>query len=338
MASHIALATTLEYATLLAIINDRMYDGIKGLDPATTTVTNQPTNAIRWNSALKKDQRWDGANWIDKVDVYAISISGLAATATALATPRTINGVSFNGTGNISINLNNSISLSNAGDGIAPGGSFNGSANRIISYNSVGAPSAAGAGALGTWNISILGNAATVSGGAYLAGSQTFTGVKTFSAITKFAAGTAAAPSISFGDDDTGLYNGGANNIGFSTNGVKAGEMTAGGHLVMVGNVTSYSDERLKKNWAPLVPDVCGRLSTVLAGTFDRVDVPQEGRFVGVSAQSLQEVIPEAVMTDENGLLSVAYGPAALALCVELAKEIISLRQRIANLEKSNAN
>jgi hypothetical protein len=44
--------------------------------------------------------------------------------------------------------------------------SFNGSINRDISYNSIGAPSQTGALASGTqWNISILGNAATVTNG-----------------------------------------------------------------------------------------------------------------------------------------------------------------------------
>ena len=52
-------------------------------------------------------------------------------------------------------------------DGLgATGVSFNGSINRDISYNSIGAPSQTGALASGTqWNISILGNAATVTNG-----------------------------------------------------------------------------------------------------------------------------------------------------------------------------
>jgi hypothetical protein len=35
-------------------------------------------------------------------------------------------------------------------------------------------------------------------------------------------------------------------------------------------------------------------------------------------------------MEDSDGTMSVAYGNAALALCVELAKEIVQLRKAIA--------
>jgi hypothetical protein len=50
---------------------------------------------------------------------------------------------------------------------------------------------------------------------------------------------------------------------------------------------------------------------------------------VGVSANSLQEVMPEAVQKHDNGLLSVAYGNAALAAVIELAKRVVSLEKRI---------
>lgn len=66
---------------------------------------------------------------------WGIGISGNAATATALQTARTINGVSFNGTANISVNLNNSLS---AGNGLATMTAFNGSAAQTVA---LGTPS-----------------------------------------------------------------------------------------------------------------------------------------------------------------------------------------------------
>jgi hypothetical protein len=54
-------------------------------------------------------------------------------------------------------------------------------------------------------------------------------------------------------------------------------------------------------------------------------------RQVGVSAQSLQPLLPEAVLEGEH--LSVAYGNAALAACVELAKELVKLKQEILELK-----
>lgn len=68
-------------------------------------------------------------------------------------------------------NTTNSITVNNGGAGDNSSFTFNGSAARTISYNSVGAPSQTGALASGSsWNISILGNAATVTSGIYTYG------------------------------------------------------------------------------------------------------------------------------------------------------------------------
>lgn len=108
-------------------------------------------------------------------------------------------------------------------------------------------------------------------------------------------------------------------------------DATFGRNLAAVGNVTAYSDERLKTNWQPLAPDFLTRFSRVKTGVYDRIDngVTQ----VGVSAQSLREVLPQAVLEDDKGTLSVAYGNAALAACVELAKRVVEQEERIARLE-----
>ncbi|MGH7750086.1 MAG: tail fiber domain-containing protein, partial [Candidatus Dormibacteria bacterium] len=97
------------------------------------------------------------------------------------------------------------------------------------------------------------------------------------------------------------------------------------------GNVTAYSDERLKKDWAPLADAFIPRLAAVKMGSFTRTDTG--GRYVGVSAQSLEELLPEAVVTSDNGLKSVAYGNAALAACVELARRVIALTVELAQLK-----
>jgi len=91
------------------------------------------------------------------------TVTGNAASATQLQTARNINGVSFNGTADISINLNNSVTFNNGGSGAASGSSFNGGGALTVSYNTVGAPSTTGTNASGTWAINITGNAATIS-------------------------------------------------------------------------------------------------------------------------------------------------------------------------------
>ena len=101
------------------------------------------------------------------------------------------------------------------------------------------------------------------------------------------------------------------------------------------GNVTAYSDERLKTNWKPMPENFVSRLSEVRVGIYDRIDGDQITQ-VGVSAQSLQVLLPEAIITatDEIGTLSVNYGGAALASAVELAKVIVEQEKRIERLER----
>jgi hypothetical protein len=103
-------------------------------------------------------------------------------------------------------------------------------------------------------------------------------------------------------------------------------QMDMTGNLTMAGNVTAYSDERLKKDWAELPDDFIVRLAEIKHGTFTRLDGGL--RQVGVSAQSLQNLLPEAVI-EQSGYLSVAYGNAALAAVIELSKRVLELEKRL---------
>jgi hypothetical protein len=101
------------------------------------------------------------------------------------------------------------------------------------------------------------------------------------------------------------------------------------------GNVTAYSDERLKTNWRDMPEDFVARLAKVKVGIYDRVDGEKITQ-VGVSAQSLQTLLPQAVTeaNDDIKTLSVSYGNAAMASAVELAKEVVSLKQTISSQEE----
>jgi hypothetical protein len=106
------------------------------------------------------------------------------------------------------------------------------------------------------------------------------------------------------------------------------------GNMTAAGSVTSFSDERLKKNWRNMPVNYVTRLAQVKVGIYERID-EKDLTQVGVSAQSLQELLPEAILTanDDMKTLSVSYGNAALASSVELAKEVVDLRARVAMLE-----
>jgi hypothetical protein len=94
---------------------------------------------------------------------------------------------------------------------------------------------------------------------------------------------------------------------------------------------TANSDERLKTNWAGLSLDFVALLADVKHGTFERIS--DGTRDVGVSAQSLQKIIPEAIITNDAGFLSVNYGAAALVAAIELAKVVEELRAEVARLK-----
>lgn len=199
MADHSKPTTASTYTNFVSELSSRFNDLAMGMDPVyATAITNPPTNTYRFSSAAGKWQRYDGASWVDAATTYAISISGNAATvtngvvtsgsyanptwltslagtkvtgdiagnagsATVLQTARTINGVSFNGSANISVNTVNATTFNNGGAGAASGTTFNGGSAVTVSYNTVGAPSTTGANASGTWGINISGNAATAS-------------------------------------------------------------------------------------------------------------------------------------------------------------------------------
>ena len=101
-------ATTTTYVNVLANLKDRDLDSAKLFDGV--TVTNPATGMIRWSSANARLEKWNGTAWVALAATHAISISGSsasctgnAATATALATARTINGIAFDGTANITV-------------------------------------------------------------------------------------------------------------------------------------------------------------------------------------------------------------------------------------------
>lgn len=91
------------------------------------------------------------------------------------------------------------------------------------------------------------------------------------------------------------------------------------GAFVATGNITAYSDARLKEN----ITRIEGALSKVLqlsGNTFNRIDLDGEAQ-AGVLAQQVQAVLPEAVTERNDGTLAVSLG-GVIALLVEAIKEL----------------
>ncbi|KAG2498408.1 hypothetical protein HYH03_003667 [Edaphochlamys debaryana] len=67
------------------------------------------------------------------------------------------------------------------------------------------------------------------------------------------------------------------------------------------------SDARMKTD-VQLISAALDKLQAISGYTFLRADQDSAQRYCGLLAQELQQVLPEAVYTDDRGNLSVAYG------------------------------
>jgi hypothetical protein len=100
------------------------------------------------------------------------------------------------------------------------------------------------------------------------------------------------------------------------------------GDLTAPGNVTAYSDERLKTN-IQTIENALLCIENMRGVRFER-----EGRpGVGVIAQEVQKVLPEVVQKEkESEYLSVAYGNIVGVLIEavkELSNEVKELKKKI---------
>jgi len=152
------------------------------------------------------------------------------------------------------------------------------------------------------------------------------------------------------GDASMGFHRGGytACQLRHSSSGLilSSTSRTGAADFYAYGNVTAYSDLRLKKDLQP-IPDALDKISKVTGYTYLRTNA-SEGeehiRQVGVVAQELLKVLPEAVLggpteDDPDGHYSVAYGNI-VGLLIEGIKEqqahITSLEKRLDLIEKKS--
>jgi len=135
---------------------------------------------------------------------------------------------------------------------------------------------------------------------------DTATGVITFSNTTAATSATTGAVKIS-------------------------GGLGVGGAIYAAGDVTAYSDDRLKTN----IHEIENGLDKVMALrgiTFERI---ADGSIsTGVSAQDVHAVLPEAVSTDEEGLMAVKYGNL-VGLLIEAIKD---LKEEVNELKAEKGN
>ena len=102
------------------------------------------------------------------------------------------------------------------------------------------------------------------------------------------------------------------------------------GNFTATGDITAYSDDRLKTN-VKTIEGALGKVAKVRGVTFDRIE--DGSTSTGVVAQELAAVLPEAVKTDENGMHHVAYGNIT-GLLIEAVKELSAQVEELKSLHK----
>jgi hypothetical protein len=91
----------------------------------------------------------------------------------------------------------------------------------------------------------------------------------------------------------------------------------ASGNFTATGNVTAYSDQRLK-NDIKTIEDALDKVRKLRGVSYVNANTNEPS--IGVIAQEVKEVIPEVVQ-DNGGLLSVAYGNL-VGVLIEAVKEL----------------
>jgi hypothetical protein len=106
------------------------------------------------------------------------------------------------------------------------------------------------------------------------------------------------------------------------------------GNMTAAGNVTAYSDIRLKEN-IEVIPNALEKVKQIRGVTFTRNDQEdKEVRHTGVIAQEVERVLPEVVSEDNLGVKNVAYGNMVgllIEAIKELKEEVDDLKSKLEN-------
>lgn len=124
-----------------------------------------------------------------------------------------------------------------------------------------------------------------------------------------------------------GYYFGNATAAGFKNSGgtARVSWNISTGDFTAAGNVTAYSDARLKQN-VKTIENAIDLVNQMRGVYYDRIDTGEAG--VGVIAQEMREIVPE-VVAENDGTLAVAYGNL-VGVLIEAVKE---LSNKVAALE-----
>jgi len=245
----------------------------------------------------------------------AASCSGNAATATQLATARLLGGVSFDGTADINL-----AGVNIAGNQNTSGSAASCSGNAATATVLQTARTINGVSFNGSADITVADSTKMPTSGGTFTGAVTVNGSVTVG-------NTISSSTIYMIDTDEGTrqIHCDSNQIGFLTQAGGWGSYcNDDGSWTSVGNVTAYSDVRLKSN-IQTIESGLDKVCAMRGVTFEKDGVAG----LGVIAQEVEAIIPEVVMTHNDGIKSVAYGNI-VGVLIEAIKE---LKDKVESLE-----
>ena len=113
-------------------------------------------------------------------------------------------------------------------------------------------------------------------------------------------------------------------------------QLDMSGNVTFAGDVTAYSDARIKTN-VQTIENALDKTLKLRGVTYNRTDSEDTSTKVGVIAQEILEVIPEVVNQDASGMYNVSYGNLTAVLIEaikEQQKQIDELKEIINGLTK----
>jgi hypothetical protein len=135
-----------------------------------------------------------------------------------------------------------------------------------------------------------------------------------FGAGMRFVKDDAYGTANTFAPQRTEFYN--ANSI---TTTQTTFVINANGNVVATGDVTAYSDARVKTN-INTIENALEKTMALRGVSYFRTDTDKEKRKIGVIAQEVRDILPELVLEDHKGNLSVSYGNM-VGVLIEAIKE-----------------
>ena len=143
--------------------------------------------------------------------------------------------------------------------------------------------------------------------------------------------GENATPTISIGQAVAT-----SSNVQFASIGVGTAASGIAGEIRATGDIVAYysSDERLKENIIP-IPNALEKVNQISGNTYDWKEGYEEihshtGNDIGVIAQEIEKVIPQAVIDRETGYKAVNY-EKIVPLLIEAIKELSAKIERLEN-------